>query len=759
MTSSGSAGERPHGTQPGRTEAADLAATLHHALKEAVRRLRAVSAAVYLFDNAHGGLGLAAVSGSPPSLFTFPVRMRLGALYASARAFALRETATLSDPVPADPADQGNTLPYPYISLSAPVSAAERRFGAITTLRLETHDNYQEADHAELQGIADALARALGELTGKGAVIEPGPMPMLAPRWFDPETNYVTPGWGVPGVPGSAGISMMYPVRRLAELLNQAMTMDDIVEAAQYCVMLPLRAQALVLTFADDGRLWVLGHSGKSSGLVRTTHGVGRDAQVPAARASRGRPLFFPDGQSSLSDEYGTDSLAEAYLPLAGNTGLLEFSPLRSGQVVGVCCLSFQGPRAFPPEERAIMTMLAGLLGAAVKRVALSVKQHEVAECLQRFLLPSALPDSPRLTTTARYRATAATSKVGGDWYDVIKLPDERMVLVVGDVEGHGMDSAAVMGQVRTAVAAYASEGHSPTTVIDRTSTLLAALGTDLIVTCCVIVLDTVDGTAQVASAGHPLPLVRRPNGTAEVMTAPSNIPLGVSTSVASEGWEHNIEPGSVLMLYTDGLIAWDAPDPQAQALALLDAGGGEAEEDLEQLADRMTAEMTSPQRHRDDAVLLLVRYEGCSDLKGQRAESLHIQQRDLPGVKAARTFVDEQLAAWGLREMSDTCQLVTSEIVTNALIHAGSDVDVRLRAFDDHIRLEVRDAGSNPPVPSPLALAEEENAEAEHGRGLLIVEALGGKWRSSPNGRGKTVLLDLPIEVSEEVTGDDPGS
>ncbi|MET9668067.1 nitrilase-related carbon-nitrogen hydrolase [Streptomyces sp. NPDC006475] len=124
-------------------------------------------------------------------------------------------------------------------------------------------------------------------------------MPMLAPRWFDPETSYVTPGWGVPGVPGSAGISMMYPVRRLAELLNQALTMDDIVEAAQYCVMLPLRAQALVLTFADDGRLWVLGHSGKSSGLVRTTHGVGLDAQVPAARASRGRPLFFPDGQPS----------------------------------------------------------------------------------------------------------------------------------------------------------------------------------------------------------------------------------------------------------------------------------------------------------------------------------------------------------------------------------------------------------------------------------------------------------------------------
>jgi anti-sigma regulatory factor (Ser/Thr protein kinase) len=103
-------------------------------------------------------------------------------------------------------------------------------------------------------------------------------------------------------------------------------------------------------------------------------------------------------------------------------------------------------------------------------------------------------------------------------------------------------------------------------------------------------------------------------------------------------------------------------------------------------------------------------------------------------------------LCAWGLTEVSDSLQLIASEIVTNALIHAGSDVDVRLRAFADHVRLEVRDSDSNPPVPSPLALDEEENAEAEHGRGLLIVEALAGGWRSFPNGRGKTVSMDMPI-------------
>ncbi|MEU2052477.1 ATP-binding protein [Streptomyces bungoensis] len=125
---------------------------------------------------------------------------------------------------------------------------------------------------------------------------------------------------------------------------------------------------------------------------------------------------------------------------------------------------------------------------------------------------------------------------------------------------------------------------------------------------------------------------------------------------------------------------------------------------------------------------------------------SLHIQRHDLRGVRTARTFVHDRLRSWGLQDMSDALELVVSETVTNALVHAGSDVDVRLRAFADHLRLEVRDSDTNPPVPSPLSLAEEENAEAEHGRGMLIVEALAEMWSSSPNGLGKTVSMNMPI-------------
>jgi anti-sigma regulatory factor (Ser/Thr protein kinase) len=220
---------------------------------------------------------------------------------------------------------------------------------------------------------------------------------------------------------------------------------------------------------------------------------------------------------------------------------------------------------------------------------------------------------------------------------------------------------------------------------------------------------------------------------------------MGVCGTHVYRGREHTLKPGSLLMLYTNGLVDWDTADADARSRALLGADGCGSAPDLEQLADLVIADVSAPWQRRDDAVLLLARYEGAHGDE-PRVGSLHIQRHDLRGVRTARTFVHDHLSSWGLESMADALELVVSETVTNALIHAGSDVDVRLRAFDDHIRLEVRDSDTNPPIPSPLSLAEEENAEAEHGRGMLIVEALADMWNSSPNGLGKTVSLNMPI-------------
>ncbi|MEV6112991.1 ATP-binding SpoIIE family protein phosphatase [Streptomyces sp. NPDC052109] len=282
----------------------------------------------------------------------------------------------------------------------------------------------------------------------------------------------------------------------------------------------------------------------------------------------------------------------------------------------------------------------------------------------------------------------------------------------------------------------------------------------DLTVTCCVVSLDTVDGTAEVALAGHPPPLVGGPDGKIGVLEAPANVPLGVCPAGAYQGREHTLESGALLILYTNGLVGWDTADAEARSRALLGSGDQGSPLDLEQLADAVISEVSAPWQRRDDAVLLLALYEGTRDQDEPRVGRLHIQRHDLRGVREARTFVHDRLASWGLDAMSDAMELVVSEIVTNALVHAGSDVDVRLRAFADHIRLEVRDSDTNPPVPSRMSLTEETNAEAEHGRGLLIVEALAEMWNSSPNGLGKTVSLNMPItldRIGRRGTGQTP--
>ncbi|MFF4244780.1 SpoIIE family protein phosphatase [Streptomyces sp. NPDC001822] len=714
-----------------------LAAVLHRALQGAVHRLDGASAVVYLLEEDGNHLRTAMIGGSPPSAFTLPGRMPLDASYASARALASGNVEVLTDPDVIE-GEPGDGAPYPYLAVAAPVTAPGHRFGAVTVLRVETNGPCTAADAEAMRDIGDGLALDLAALAEEGVAVVPGHMPVLVPV-FSAHAENRTPGWGIPDVPGSAGMSLVYPMRRLADMLNRATTMDHIVRAARFCVMTPFHAQALALVSAREGRLWVLGHTGDSSDIARNLHGAVLDDSTPAAKCVRDRPVF-------ISQPSSDESRTEVYLPLLSSRHTMDVPPAQGTGVVGLCCLTFESTRDFPPEERAILSMMAGSLGAAVERVELSRQQRAAAETLQRQLLPPTLSELPRLTTTARYRPAVVTSEAGGDWYDVITLPDDRVVLVVGDVEGHSMESAAVMGQVRSALVAYVTEGHRPAAVIDRTSRWLTAMGAGLLVTCCVVALDTVGGMADVALAGHPEPLVLLPDGSTDVLDAPANVPLGVTAEAGYLGREHSLVPRSVIMLYSDGLLDWSTADPTAGARALLGSGDPAAPSDLEELADQLIADTSGPQHRRDDAVVLLARCEPVHGEVVPRTDSLRIQRRDLRGVRTARDFVDDRMRAWGLTDMADSLQLVVSEIVTNALVHAGSDVELRLRVFAERIRVEVRDSASNPPVPSPLSLSEEGLSQAEHGRGLFIVDALTEGWKSYPNGRGKTVSLDVLI-------------
>ncbi|MFJ3672491.1 SpoIIE family protein phosphatase [Streptomyces sp. NPDC090106] len=721
---------------PGRERAVvpadEVTAVLHRAVHQTAHRLRAVAAAVYLLTPDGSELRAAMIGGSPPSVLTLPGRMALDSSYASARALATGEVAFLVDPDPLDASEPG-ALAYPYAAASVPLAARGSRFGSLTVLRTENRAGYGDADSRRLARIGDRLAGLLADLQDRGVSVAPGDLPVLVPvLGTEPPAEEADPVVrGVPGVPGSAGMSELYALQRLTDMLNRATTMEHVVGAAELCVMTPLGARALVLASTAEGRLWVLGHSGDSSLLVRELHGAALHTDTFAVRALRGRALFDSGGPGPGD--------AAAHLPLVGSRHVEDVPMAKAGPVLGLCCLSFDGPRGFPPEERAVLTMMAGRLGATVQRIELSAGRQALAEVMQKRLLPAALAEAPRLTTTTRYRPAGTAGGAGGDWYDLIPMPDGRVALVLGDVEGHTLESAAVMGQLRTAVVAYATEGHGPAALLERTDRLLSRLGTELLATCCVVALDTETGAAEVALAGHPAPLAQLPDGTVRRLWAPPNVPLGLHVRDRYGSREYTVAPGAVLVLYSDGLHEPDRDDVRAR----LDGFGPPADTDLEHLADGLLRDTPGG---RDDAALLLARYEGADGGRTPRVARLHIHRRDLRGVREARGFVHTCLCDWDLADLSDDLVLIASELVTNALIHAGSDVDLRLRVSGDRVRLEVRDSDSDPPVPTAYSLTDEGSARAEHGRGLYLVDALAHTWNTSPSGRGKTVWLEMDI-------------
>ncbi|MFJ5035996.1 SpoIIE family protein phosphatase [Streptomyces sp. NPDC088560] len=718
---------------------AELTAALHRAVQQAARRLHAVAAAVYLLTPDGGELRAALIGGSPPSVFTLPGRMPPDSPYASARALAGKDVTLPAEPDPLAESEHGVPA-HPYNVVSVPLETAERRFGSLTVLRAEDRGKYSEADRRRLARIGDRLVDLLTGLLARGVTVAPRSLPVLVPVFgTEPPADAAHEVlWGAPDLPGSSGMTLMYALQRLTDMLNRATTMEHVTAAAEIYVMAPLGARALELASAAEGRLWVLGHSGDSSSLVRELHGAALHTDRPAARALGGRALFVP-GPTDVRDGSGDQEHAMAYVPLACSRHVLDLPMPDADPAVGVCCLAFEGPRTFPPEERAVLTMVAGHLGSAVQRVRLSVGRQSLAEVMQRRLLPADLAETPRLTTTARYQPAQAMGGAGGDWYDVMTMPDDRVMLVIGDVEGHTLESTAVMGQLRTSVAAYATEGHGPAALLERTDRLLSRLGAELLATCCVVAVDTRAGTAEVALAGHPAPLARLPEGTVRPLRAPANVPLGLHARTPYRSQEHTLAPGTVLALYSDGVHEPDRDDLRAR----LDACGRGAGIDLELLADRLLPDTLG---RRDDAALLLARYEGADDTAALRTARFHVHRRDLRAVREARGFVHACLSDWGLADLSDDLELITSELVTNALVHAGGDVDLRLRASGDRVRLEVRDSDSAPPVPTVYSLTDEGSARAEHGRGLYLVDALARTWNVSPSGRGKTVWLEMDI-------------
>lgn len=305
--------------------------------------------------------------------------------------------------------------------------------------------------------------------------------------------------------------------------LTAAPQVRDVVAALQTEVVQPMGGRAPVLCTLERDQLRIVGSSGVSRGSLRRLDGLVLQKGTPEADAILTvRPLLFSSGQELRAGCPDLDRYQDA--------GPIAFLPMVSDCcVTGCCVIVHDRAQIFEDEEEfALLMIMLGQVSQSLERARAYETQREMAQGMQRVMLPRGLPNLREVETTARYFPATAEGEVGGDWYDVIKIRDGEVAMIVGDVEGHNLDAVGIMGQLRSGVRAYAAEGHDPASVLTRSNRLLCELDTDLFTTCCCMWLDLETGLAMVASAGHPPPFVTNVRGEAESAQLTVGPPLGV---------------------------------------------------------------------------------------------------------------------------------------------------------------------------------------------------------------------------------------
>ncbi|MHC3467186.1 SpoIIE family protein phosphatase [Streptomyces sp. 7R007] len=392
-------------------------------------------------------------------------------------------------------------------------------------------------------------------------------------------------------------------VLSLAGALTEAAGVQDVVQLVADEIAPAVGSQALVVLGSRAGRLHVLGHRGyPDPHVVERFDGLPLAEQTPGTHAlNTGVPAFYESRQQLerlYPQRHATPDgfAAWAYLPL-----------IASGRPVGTCVLAYAEPHPFPADERAVLTSLGGLIAQALERAQLYDAKHQLAHGLQAALLPHSLPPLPGVQAAARYLPATQGMDIGGDFYDLVPIAGGAAA-VIGDVQGHNVTAAGLMGQIRTAVRAYTTVGQSPGEVMRSTNRLLTDLGADLFASCLYLRLDPAHGRAVMARAGHPPPLLLRPDGRVRVLDLAGGPLLGIDGPAGYPTTEVALTPGSVLALYTDGLIespGVDIEDALADLGELLAAAG---DQPLERLADHLVGHSAAARERLDDVALLLLR-------------------------------------------------------------------------------------------------------------------------------------------------------
>ncbi|APY87521.1 PAS sensor protein [Streptomyces alfalfae] len=404
----------------------------------------------------------------------------------------------------------------------------------------------------------------------------------------------------------------------------------------------------------------------------------------------------------------------------------------------------FGGPAAHAGQGGGVLVFAADVTdhAEAAERLRASERaQRETAVTLQKSLLPQELEQPDDLRIAATYQPGGTEAAVGGDWYDVITLGGGRTALVIGDVMGRGVRAAAVMGQLRTAVRAYARLDLPPHEVLQLLDGLASEIDAMQIATCVYAVHDPNEGSLSYASAGHLPILVRDESGVIHRAEEPTGPPLGTG------GWQHTsgsvpLGPGSTAVLYTDGLVERRSEDID-EGVASLERALAGATGTPQVVCDRLIRALGVTADHDDDVAVLVLQHPARtgSDAELFRNATLEL----LGGIEAApraRAFATGVLASWRFApDLHDLGVLAASELVANSLQHGTPPMRLRLRRTDRRLIIEVTDGDEHMPRRRHAEPADEA------GRGIAIVATIASNWgsRRTPGG-GKAVWCEFAL-------------
>jgi len=408
----------------------------------------------------------------------------------------------------------------------------------------------------------------------------------------------------MPSAPARAGT--LFHLLHLAAALTEAAGVSEVAESLIEQMRPVLGARGLALLFAEEGRIRVVGARGLPPDMTASLDGLPMTSQSEGIRTiETGVPSFHPTNAELVrafpQHRHYRDLAAFAYLPLTV-----------SGGTFGCLVLGYDQPQPFTPDERAELISLGGVIAQAMDRARLYDANAQVARGLQDGLLPRHLPRVPDLEVAARYRPATHVLEVGGDFYDLIDFGAQGAAAVIGDVQGHSVQAAALMGQVRIAIHSYARTGAPPEEILARTNQLLLELNGELFCSCLYAHVDVARQRVRLASAGHLPAIVRSRARQAQVLDLPPGLLLGVDEEARFQTVELPLPPGALLALYTDGLVERPGTELSQSIDGLADQLAEAGDEPLDTLADRIVkrAEETTIPRYSDDIALLLVRHD-----------------------------------------------------------------------------------------------------------------------------------------------------